>query len=69
MKEMLYPFADKFFFNGVVVGVMITLIELTLILSWVTKTWSLFNLIALIAFVSLFSIALGTSSKMYKEKE
>jgi len=68
MKEMLYPFADKYFFNGVIVGTMLTLIELTL-LSWITKTWSLFNLIALITFVSLFSIALAASSKMYKVRE
>jgi len=68
MKEMLYPFADTYFFHGVIVGSMFVLIILTIIISLIVR-WTLINVLALIAFVFLFSIALIQSSKMYKEKQ
>lgn len=66
---MLYPFADKYFFNGVIVGTMFTLIILTLVISWITGRWSLLNIAFIISFVFLMTIALTSSSKMYEEKK
>jgi len=68
MRELLYPFADRYFFNGVIAGTMLTLVILVLILFLVGR-WSLPNLFAIFCFVVLFIIALKESANMYKVKK
>ena len=69
MKELLNPFADRYFFNGVIAGTMLTLIILVLVISWVTGNWSLLNIAFIISFVFLTTIALKASSNMYEERK
>ena len=69
MRELLYPFTDRYFFDGMIVGSTIAIIIFTLMLSFVSKNWCWSNIFAIFCFVFIFIIALKEASKMYEEKK